>query len=85
MKVVISDEPVLVGFALTQEEIDMIEALREWSADPNGIRFTASFESDAWECTLQDQDIDAKEKWRGVGRSFVEAFCNLDGQDIEAP
>jgi hypothetical protein len=68
---------------LTEQEIEMVETFREWSADPDGVRFTASFEDGVWECTLDNVLVEG-DRWRGVGTSFVEAFANINGNDIES-
>lgn len=67
---------------LTEQEIEMIETFREWSANRTGIRFTASFVDGVWECTL-DNVLAEGDRWRGVGTSFSEAFANLYGNDME--
>ncbi|MGC1745377.1 MAG: hypothetical protein WA754_22870, partial [Pseudolabrys sp.] len=62
------------GMKLTEQEIEMIETFREWSADRTGIRFTASSVDGVWEW---DNVLAEGDRWRGVGTSFLEAFANL--------
>jgi hypothetical protein len=69
---------------MTDDEIDMVACLRDWSADPDGTHFTAVFENGAWECTYSTASTAARgmSPSRGVGSSFVEAFCNLAHADF---
>jgi hypothetical protein len=62
---------------LTEQEIQMVETIREWSKYRDGLRFTAIFENGAWECTLTSP-LPNKPPLRGVGTTFVDAFNNLD-------
>ena len=39
---------------LSEQEVDVIEILRDWSADTEKIRLSVSFEDGAWEATLTD-------------------------------
>jgi len=67
----------------TSEEYELIELLREWSADRDRLQFAASSEDGVWECELRFINPDGVVACRGVGNSFVEAFNRLDGNDVE--
>ena len=79
---------------LTEKEIVMIETLRGLS-EHSEVKFTASFEKGVWECELiltahplylsyhPECPPHALHVDRGVGRSFLEAFNNLDANDVE--
>ena len=68
---------------LTHEEYELIELLREWSTERDPLRFTASCENGVWECELRNVWSKEVVISRGVGNSFVRAFCGLDGNDVE--
>jgi hypothetical protein len=80
---------------LTEEEIGMVECLRDWSsAGKSELKLTAALTNGVWECTLTTAIIDEQVRkrmrlpservMRGVGTSFVEAFNNLDFNDTGA-
>jgi hypothetical protein len=80
---------------LTEEEIGMVECLRDWSsAGKSELKFTAALVNGVWECTLTTASIDgqiqkrmrlsSERVMRGVGASFVEAFNDLDFNDTGA-
>ena len=68
---------------LTTEEREVIELLRERSADRDRLHFTASSKNGVWECELQNISYCRVVVCRGVGNSFIEAFKRLDGNDVE--
>ena len=98
MKIVTDDKPRIVCFSLTQQEIEMVEYMREWTLqdwdDPDPeLEFTATFKNGCWECCLTNSLHPSRKQEfppgavfvsRGVGTSFVEAFCNLAGCNDEA-
>jgi hypothetical protein len=78
---------------LTEQEIEMVETLRGLSEHRVG-QLTAILKDGYWECELittphplspgySECPPNAIVLKRGVGTSFVEAFSNLDGNDIE--
>jgi hypothetical protein len=84
---------------MTHEESEMLETLRGLS-EHRKVQFTATYESGVWECHLLSTPHplflkhnpsaahlppDFISAARGVGTSFVDAFNNLDGNDVEGP
>ena len=53
---------------LTSEEYELVEILREWSADGGRFHFTASCKNGVWECELQNIYHREVVVCRGVGR-----------------
>jgi hypothetical protein len=76
---------------LTEDEVEVVECLREWAEDPHELQLTVSRKGRIWECLLLTAR--APEYFaarglaydptsvaaRGVGTSFVEAFRNIAG------
>jgi hypothetical protein len=64
---------------LSEQEVELIQTIRERSLARDQIRFTAAFEDGVVIVPTPQQS----EKLRGVGTSFAEAFNNLDFKDVE--
>ena len=79
---------------LSEDEVEMVKCFREWDEDPLELKLTVTHKNGLWECLLltapapefvarglapNSRPVAA----RGVGTSFVEAFCQIAGGHYE--